>query len=188
MYTRWSHLFFMPVENNLSYSARRRYLVSAQPPTSGQIRPSSSAWSARSATSALYKTFMLANVVSAATSPFRGDGGKTVRAERPGSWRAASWQGGLPKCLLNPRKLMVCSPKARRCFLGHLRELGIVGTWQRLARPQFGLADRISEAVSLIEWRDGRPFTNVRNSRELLIACDFSGSHEIGRASWRARV
>lgn len=79
---------------------------------------------------------------------------------------------------------MVCSPKARRCFLGHLRELGIVGIWQRLARPQFGLADRISEAISLIEWRDGRPFTNVRNTRELLIACDFSGSH--ARADFEA--
>src|ERR1019366_713288 len=63
------HLFFMPVENNLSYSARRRYLFSAQPPTSGQIRPSSSAWSARSATPALYKTSMSGNVVIGATSP-----------------------------------------------------------------------------------------------------------------------
>jgi hypothetical protein len=53
----------------------------------------------------------------------------------------------------------------------------IFGSWKRLARREFGLADRISDAIAALEWRDGRALTNVRESRELLVACDFGGSH-----------
>lgn len=58
------------------------------------------------------------------------------------------------------------------------------GTWKRLARPQFGLAHRISDAIAALEWREGRSLTNVRDSRELLVACDFAGSHK--RAGFEA--
>jgi len=47
-----------------------------------------------------------------------------------------------------------------------------------LARPQFGLANRISDAIATLDWREPESLTDVRNSDELLLACDFSGSHK----------
>src|ERR1035441_8690112 len=54
----------MPVENNSSYRAKSRYFVSAHPPTSGVISPSSSTqrFCELEATITFYKTFVVPNV------------------------------------------------------------------------------------------------------------------------------
>jgi hypothetical protein len=50
--------------------------------------------------------------------------------------------------------------------------------WTRLDRPRFGLANSISEMIAAMEWREPDSIADVRDSRELLIACDFGGSHK----------
>lgn len=53
--------------------------------------------------------------------------------------------------------------------------------WQRLSDSRFGLANQISDAVAALEWREPNVLVNVRDSRELLVACDFAGSHAEAR-------
>jgi hypothetical protein len=53
--------------------------------------------------------------------------------------------------------------------------------WNRLARPEFGLADRISDAMGTLEWREPGSIADVRNSKELIVACDFAGAHKAAK-------
>ena len=50
--------------------------------------------------------------------------------------------------------------------------------WTRLDRPRFGLANRISDAIAAMEWREPDSIADVRSSSEILVACDFGGSHK----------
>lgn len=54
-------------------------------------------------------------------------------------------------------------------------------TWQRLKDPRFGLANRISDAIASLEWREPDSLIDVRKSRELVLACDFGGAHAEAR-------
>ena len=49
--------------------------------------------------------------------------------------------------------------------------------WRRLGDANFGLANRLSDAFAALEWREPGAFVDVRRSSELLVACDFAGSH-----------
>ncbi len=49
--------------------------------------------------------------------------------------------------------------------------------WQRLGDVRFGLANRLSNALAELEWRVPDIFLNLHGSTELLVACDFAGSH-----------
>ena len=49
--------------------------------------------------------------------------------------------------------------------------------WKRLEDPRFGLANRISDAISALEWREPDSLVDVRRSQEFLLACDFAGAH-----------
>ncbi len=53
--------------------------------------------------------------------------------------------------------------------------------WKRLADERFGLADRVSDAIAALEWREPGCLCDVRASSELLIACDFAGAHATAR-------
>jgi hypothetical protein len=53
----------------------------------------------------------------------------------------------------------------------------MVTIWQRLNDARFGLANRLSDAIAALEWREPESFLDVRNHGELLVACDFAGSH-----------
>lgn len=50
--------------------------------------------------------------------------------------------------------------------------------WKRLGQPKFGLADIISEEISKEEWLHPGLLTDIRRSKEFLLACDFGGSHK----------
>lgn len=50
--------------------------------------------------------------------------------------------------------------------------------WQRFMRPEFALAYHISESVAARQWMEPHLFTNVRQSNELLVACDYAGFHK----------
>jgi hypothetical protein len=39
------------------------------------------------------------------------------------------------------------------------------------------LANRISDAVAALEWREPGSLVDVRKSQEFLLACDFAGTH-----------
>jgi hypothetical protein len=49
--------------------------------------------------------------------------------------------------------------------------------WRRLEDPRFGLANRISDAIAALEWREPGSLVDVRGSQEFLLACDFAGAH-----------
>lgn len=49
--------------------------------------------------------------------------------------------------------------------------------WQRLGNAKFGLANRLSDELARLEWREPDAYFDVRRSTELLVACDFAGSH-----------
>jgi len=53
--------------------------------------------------------------------------------------------------------------------------------WKRLADPRFGLANRISDAMSALEWREPDSLFDVRQSPEVVLACDFAGAHAEAR-------
>lgn len=57
----------------------------------------------------------------------------------------------------------------------------LVGVWCRLGQPRFGLADRISDAIAAREWQEPDLLCDPRNSRDLLLACDFAGAHRRAR-------
>jgi hypothetical protein len=50
--------------------------------------------------------------------------------------------------------------------------------WNRLNAPKFGLANRVSDMIAALEWRQPGSMADVRGSSELLVACDFAGSHK----------
>lgn len=53
--------------------------------------------------------------------------------------------------------------------------------WKRLEDLRFGLANRISDAMASLEWREPDSLVDVRQSPELLLACDFAGAHAEAR-------
>jgi hypothetical protein len=53
--------------------------------------------------------------------------------------------------------------------------------WKRLKNPRFGLANRISDAIAALEWREPDSLVDVCQSPELLLACDFAGAHTTAR-------
>jgi len=50
--------------------------------------------------------------------------------------------------------------------------------WTRLDSLRFGLANRISDAIATVEWREPGSIANIRQSSEVLVGCDFAGSHK----------
>ena len=56
--------------------------------------------------------------------------------------------------------------------------------WRRLGQPRFGLADRISDAISAHEWSEPGVLSDVRAGKEVLLACDIGGDHR--EAAYRA--
>ncbi len=50
--------------------------------------------------------------------------------------------------------------------------------WNHDDAPDFGLANVLSREINLREQLNPAFLTNVRRSRELLVACDFGGSHK----------
>ncbi len=53
--------------------------------------------------------------------------------------------------------------------------------WRRLEDPRFGLANRISDEIAALEWREPGSLLDVRESKEFLLACDFAGAHAEAR-------
>ncbi|WP_204151943.1 hypothetical protein [Leptolyngbya sp. CCY15150] len=49
--------------------------------------------------------------------------------------------------------------------------------WHKLDHPKFALAYQISERIAERQWVDPSIFTDIRYGKEILVACDFSGSH-----------
>ena len=54
----------------------------------------------------------------------------------------------------------------------------MAGIWNRLGSARFGLANRISDIIAALEWREPGSIADVRWSSEVLVACDFAGSHK----------
>jgi hypothetical protein len=50
--------------------------------------------------------------------------------------------------------------------------------WKRLGQPKFGLADIVSDEIAREEWLHPGLLTDIRRGKELLLACDFGGSHK----------
>jgi hypothetical protein len=50
--------------------------------------------------------------------------------------------------------------------------------WQRLARPEFGLLNSISECIAGEEWLKRDRFTSVRRGQTILLTSDYGGAHK----------
>lgn len=50
--------------------------------------------------------------------------------------------------------------------------------WKRLARPELGILDSISECIAQEEWLKGGRFTSVRRGPTLLLTSDYGGAHK----------
>jgi hypothetical protein len=50
--------------------------------------------------------------------------------------------------------------------------------WKHKENENFGLANKISKQISLWEWANPNLLIDVRQSTELLVACDIGGSHK----------
>ena len=50
--------------------------------------------------------------------------------------------------------------------------------WKQIENENFGLANEISKQISLWEWTNPSLLIDVRQSTELLVACDIGGSHK----------
>jgi hypothetical protein len=53
--------------------------------------------------------------------------------------------------------------------------------WKRLEDPRFGLANRIIDAMAALEWLEPDSLFDVRQSPEVVLACDFAGAHAEAR-------
>jgi len=50
--------------------------------------------------------------------------------------------------------------------------------WRYNNLSRFGLANAISEKIAEYEWKNPGLLSDVRNAKELLIACDYGGNHK----------